>query len=229
MHKNLEAKIESQIVRILLAPSPSFQFHLVGNLLRLRHLQRRTSVADSLLPLLQHCSRHHCTIFFISLLINFNEGWQLQEIEITKLYEQYKESSRIHHFNENGITIYILFSTKQNNIEGNKEYAKGRMLLEVGTLMIIGCRYKMTKMVMSKINIQDEDGHKYMSGETESYYYGCIPDCGGSAKRGYSIRHDFRISAQKDATYRGIVGVSFDVVQYGRQEVKKHTRLQDHV
>nr|KAJ0196978.1 hypothetical protein LSAT_V11C700354240 [Lactuca sativa] len=25
------------------------------------------------------------------LLINFNEGWQLQEIEITKLYEQYKE------------------------------------------------------------------------------------------------------------------------------------------
>nr|KAJ0195429.1 hypothetical protein LSAT_V11C700385370 [Lactuca sativa] len=77
--------------QILLAPSPSFQFHLAGNLLRLRHLQRRTSVADSLLPLLQHCSRHHCTIVFISLLINFNEGWQLQDIEITKLYEQYKE------------------------------------------------------------------------------------------------------------------------------------------
>ncbi|XP_023737626.1 uncharacterized protein LOC111885613 [Lactuca sativa] len=60
-------------------------------------------------------------------------------------------------------------------------------------------------------------GHEYMSGGTESYCYGHIPDCGGSAKRGYSIRHDYRISAQKlhDATYRGIVGVSFDVVQYG--------------
>nr|KAJ0213375.1 hypothetical protein LSAT_V11C400167800 [Lactuca sativa] len=42
-------------------------------------------------------------------------------------------------------------------------------------------------------------------------------NCGGSAKSGYSIRHGCRISAQKlhDATYRGIVGVSFDVVQYG--------------
>nr|KAJ0218012.1 hypothetical protein LSAT_V11C300102240 [Lactuca sativa] len=60
-------------------------------------------------------------------------------------------------------------------------------------------------------------GHEYMSGGTESYCYGHIPDCGGSAKRGYSIRHDCRISAQKlhDATYRGTLGVSFDVVQYG--------------